>query len=222
LVALGADVRQPAYYDAAWAVAQETMRRARHNVDLLVARLKELGYQFIDPKAANRPLNTKETKLLERAERTGLLLPLSARAWLQVVGQVDLNGSHPVLCFQDNPQGQPAVYTDPLQVWFWQLEELVYAWTHMDKESREPVQCIVSMTASDKGGRAIDQEAEGGYQFTIPNGSADAILEGETHSVTFVEYLRLSFQWGGFPGWERYENRPEKELVLLREGLLPI
>jgi hypothetical protein len=49
-----------------------------------------------------------------------------------------------------------------------------------------------------------------------------AVLQGEAHKLTFVEYLRLSFQWGGFPGWEKYENRPEKELAFLREGLLPI
>lgn len=39
---------------------------------------------------------------------------------------------------------------------------------------------------------------------------------------TLVEYLRWSFQWGGFPGWEKEKSRPEKELALLRVGLLPI
>ena len=222
LVALGADVRQAPYQDAARAVAEETMRRVRHNVELLVTRLKQMGYRFFDPKQVHRPMNSKETKLLERAERKGLWLPLSARAWLQVVGQVDLNGSHPTLCFMDTTDGHPGIYADPLQVWFWQLEEALYTWTQTDKESREPQECIVSMTASDKAGRQLDYEAEGGYQFTIPNGAADALLEGEPHNLTFVEYLRLSFQWGGLPGWEKYENRPEKELSLLKEGLLRI
>jgi hypothetical protein len=34
--------------------------------------------------------------------------------------------------------------------------------------------------------------------------------------VTFVEHLRLSFRWGGFPGWERYDPRPEQELITSR------
>ena len=95
-------------------------------------------------------------------------------------------------------------------------------WTQTEKESREPMECLISMSAADKALRALDEEAEGGYHFTIPNGAADAVLESEPHNLTFVEYLRLSFQWGGFPGWEKYQNRPENELALLREGLLPI
>jgi hypothetical protein len=56
----------------------------------------------------------------------------------------------------------------------------------------------------------------------MPDGSADAVLVGDPEGKTFVEYLRWSFQWGGFPGWEKQKDRPEKELALLREGLLPI
>ncbi len=222
LVELGADVRQEPYHDAAWAVAGETMRRSARNVELLLARLKDLGYRFINPTEVHRTLNAKEGKLVERAERSGLWLPLSVRAWLQEVGQLNLNGSHPALCFMDTERGKPGIYTDPLQVLIWQLDDLVDMWTQTEKESREPMECIASMTAEDKALRALDEEAEGGYRFTIPNGAADAVLEGEPHNFTFVEYLRHSFQWGGFPGWEKYQNRPEEELTLLREGLLPI
>jgi hypothetical protein len=49
LVALGEDVRRGPYYSDAVAVAAETMRRARHNVELLIARLEEAGYCFIPP-----------------------------------------------------------------------------------------------------------------------------------------------------------------------------
>lgn len=221
LVAIGADVRRAPYHDAAWAVAVETMRRAGHNVELLLARLKALGYQF-HSKEVHRALSAKEQRLVERAEHNGLWLPLSARAWLQEVGQLDLNGSHPALCFMDTERGRPGIYTDPLQVWIWQLDELVHMWTQTEKESREPTECLISMSAADKALRALDEEAEGGYHFTIPNGAADGVLESEPHNLTFVEYLRLSFQWGGFPGWENYQNRPENELALLREGLLTI
>ena len=67
-----------------------------------------------------------------------------------------------------------------------------------------------------------DGVPKGCYSVRIPNSAADASLEGEAHKITFVEYLRLSFRWGGFPGWEKYDDRPQKELDFLREGMLPL
>ncbi len=46
LVAAGAAIRSEPLYSEARAVAQEMMRRARHNVELIVTRLRLLGYQF--------------------------------------------------------------------------------------------------------------------------------------------------------------------------------
>jgi hypothetical protein len=80
----------------------------------------------------------------------------------------------------------------------------------------------ISPDAESKADMLEDVQPEDFYAVEIPNAAADAVLEGEAHKRTFVEYLRLSFQWGGFPGWENYENRPEKELAFLREGLLPL
>src|SRR5579863_851722 len=50
LVTLGAQVREAPYADDAWAVARETMRRARSNVETLIERLDGLGYRFWDGK----------------------------------------------------------------------------------------------------------------------------------------------------------------------------
>ncbi len=41
MMALGAEVREPPYFKDARAVAAETMRRARHNVELLIRRHRE-------------------------------------------------------------------------------------------------------------------------------------------------------------------------------------
>jgi hypothetical protein len=46
LVELGPAVRSDFYYPDAKAVADETMRRARHNIEALVEKLKSLGYTF--------------------------------------------------------------------------------------------------------------------------------------------------------------------------------
>ena len=67
-----------------------------------------------------------------------------------------------------------------------------------------------------------DEQLDFGYSIALPNAGADAALQGEKHNTTFVNYLRLAFRWGGFPGWEQEARRPERELKFLTEGLLPI
>src|SRR6266849_6050327 len=46
LVALGAEVREEPLYSDALAVARETMRRVRKNLEMLIPRLVTIGYQF--------------------------------------------------------------------------------------------------------------------------------------------------------------------------------
>jgi hypothetical protein len=58
------------------------------------------------------------------------------------------------------------------------------------------------------------------YSIEVPNPGVDATFR-DWHETSFVHYLRIAFRWGGFPGWERYPERPEKELAYLRDGLLP-
>jgi hypothetical protein len=62
----------------------------------------------------------------------------------------------------------------------------------------------------------------GSYVVKVPNPAADASFEYEWHDTTFVNYLRICFRWGGFPGLECKTQRPEHELALLARGLLPI
>jgi hypothetical protein len=44
----------------------------------------------------------------------------------------------------------------------------------------------------------------------------------EWHKTTFVNYLRITFRWGGFPGWERDSNPPHEAIARLTEGLISI
>jgi hypothetical protein len=49
LVALGTKISQKSVLPDAEAVANETMRRARHNLEILIPRLAQAGYSFMDP-----------------------------------------------------------------------------------------------------------------------------------------------------------------------------
>ena len=59
------------------------------------------------------------------------------------------------------------------------------------------------------------------YYVNLPDARADFEFD-DWHKSTFVNYLRATFRWGGFPGWERSANPPRKEIAELSEGLLPL
>jgi len=313
MMALGAAVRKPPYAEDAWAVARETMRRARHNVELIIRRLDQLGYQFwngeqgtlgpqtfmmamggrtmtypsveaaakealnLDPsripspgmrthvedvqqrlasllgpfremqaQAAARqgdrikkqaaitdhltdagvfsPPSTEDVTELQALEKKGMVLPLSLRAWFEEVGQVNLAGAHPRLCFWED-KSFPGIYADPLMVSLDHFMFEIEGWLEEREASDdpEPIAPVIGLDAELKARLAIaDDLLDDGYTIDLPNMAADAPLAREPHKTTFVNYLRIAFRWGGFPGWEKQATRPDKELKLLTDGLLPI
>jgi hypothetical protein len=198
------------------------MRRAAHNVKLLLERLKQLDYRFHGGEWVYVPCTKEERKLLAACDRKRLWVPISLRAFREEVGRVDLVGSHPALSPMDD-KGEPLL-TDALEVQDCELtlDGILEEWAEAGPEEREPMAWEICADAQGKADMLVDVQVEDSYTVQLPNAAADAVLEGEAHGITFVEYLRLSFQWGGFPGWEKYEDRPEKELAFLREGLLPL
>ena len=59
------------------------------------------------------------------------------------------------------------------------------------------------------------------YYVALPDPGADFKVIGATGEPTFVDYLRRTFECGGFPGWYGAKERPA-ELATLSEGLLQI
>src|SRR5262249_441799 len=97
LVALGGRVRERALFAEAMSVARETMTRARANIELLVPRLKALGYQFAHPEEVFGAADEELRRLVADVERRAGPVPLALRAWCDVVGEVNFMGSHPKL-----------------------------------------------------------------------------------------------------------------------------
>jgi len=58
------------------------------------------------------------------------------------------------------------------------------------------------------------------YEIAVPDLRADGEVRNEPHDLFFVDYLRLCFRWGGFPGWEAAGSAAPRELEELRAGLL--
>jgi hypothetical protein len=116
----------------------------------------------------------------------------------------------------------PQMQTDPLVVeagelspdWYEEWQEMVEA-----DEADDPFSVTIAPDIFHKS----NISGGGGYEIVLPNPAADApLLYTDWGDLTFVEYLRLSFQWGGFPGLKDYPERDEAVLSKLKEGLLPI
>ena len=298
LIALGDKVRDKSILPDAQAVADETMRRARQNLEMLIPRLAEVGYRFaapalerqlarIEKTLANPQLAPYVRRRLERAVREGradvsvlnpaenkavqlgletkrkekaILLaelermrtmpplenprvfyppedqaayaedktetflkqleksakgpiPLSLHAWYHHVGHVSLMGSHPVL----NPEGK--AIPDPLFV------NSVAEISRSSVIGRQGDKIVLPVSLIDvrkAGLSTVGLNLPSEYRITIPNPSADWLVENEWRATYFVNYLRKAFEWAGFPGWERDPNPPVEVISKLTEGLTPI
>lgn len=221
LVSLGEAVRTDAHAADALAVAYETMHRVEQNVRTLVSRLEGLGYSFVTPgragsffglrkPAAHRPwtppVEGTWDRILELESAAGGPLPFSLRTFYEVVGEVNLLGRHPQIA----PDGSDPA-PDPLMVAG--VEDAIASIDAWEGEER---MIAISPDAVHKAGLSGGDP----YHVIVPAPVADAPLEGEPHELTFVEYLRLAFRWGGFPGWEGAKRAP-RDLERLSEGLLP-
>jgi hypothetical protein len=178
-----------------------------------------LGAEVRDP-----PHGEDEIAFVRKLEKKGMFLPLSLRAWFEEVGDVNLAGAHPALCFWED-KSFPGIHADPLTVFFDQFMFEIEGWIEERDAGDDPgtIDQVFGWDAEAKARLAVENEQlDYGYSITLPDAAADARLEGERHDTTFVNYLRIAFRWGGFPGWEQQPKRPEKELKLLTEGLLPI
>jgi hypothetical protein len=108
LVALGDAVRVEPLYSDALAVARETMRRVRWNIETLIPRLTAAGYQFgygwldvgdhdfaLSQPAVFSPPSAETRRLIMELEKAAGPLPLSLRAFYAVVGSVNFVGTAP-------------------------------------------------------------------------------------------------------------------------------
>jgi hypothetical protein len=225
LVGLGPGALESEHAADAIAVAYETMHRVELNVATLARRLKAMDYRFLYPgsdgglfglgKAKAHephlpPPSDVRAKIAELESLAGGPIPLSLRAFFEVVGEVNFNGDHPALA----PKGSDLT-SDPLMVC--SVEDAI---AMADSYERPDDELAVIEFAPDALHKA---NISGGapYSIEVPNPAADAPVEDEPHGVSFVAYLRLAILgWGGFPGWEQTELAPPPEIERLRDQLV--
>ncbi len=222
------------------AVAEETMRRVRHNIETIVERLTATGYEFgvfPDGEPVNDPLpvmgNTEAVaENIHAVKELVGEMPCSLRMFYQHVGSVCLVGRY--------PDAEPWDDADPLWVNALDLEAVREAFEEWQIDQEEYGEDETGPFGLELAPDYFHKDNTGGgeaYTVELPCGDADAPLLYEWHRTTFVDYLRICFEWGGFPGfareWDKDRWVPENKLwrpapvvppqiALLREGLLPI
>ncbi|HEY7092051.1 MAG TPA: hypothetical protein VH393_02660 [Ktedonobacterales bacterium] len=291
-------MREEPLYSDALAVARETMRRMRWNIETLIPRLRDIGYEFgygwIQPPshvvydwdqrqryakkiqwAREQPVifttatETEEeivaqTARLARLRSRGApkiildhweikiaelhaqptaarlvadfevahgLLPISARAWYEIVGSVNFVGFHPgwseylqvdaayrreYELDEDDNGGHWFSDVEPIFIYPLARAQSLKNAEYSLSESLFPLMPTRDATYGEVGQGAFE------YMIEVPCAAADSLLHYEEHETTFVNYLRICFRWGGFPGWERIEARPDEDLAYLTEGLQSI
>lgn len=219
LLELGESVRQEPIFSDALAVTQETMARAKANIELLIPRLTEIGFQFFAPEMVYGLPKQKDLDCLRELEVQVGSIPISMRICYENIGFVLLMGAHPgwmnylTKDFLIDPLVILPIESglEDLQEWKWRKE------TFGDKVNggfQFPLSPDIYHKSNISGGEP--------YSIRLPNAAIDAPLIGERHNTTFVDYLRICFKWGGFPGFETCETYPREVISFLTEGLLPL
>ena len=224
LSAQGEAIYQEPLFDDAVAVAKETMLRVRKNIERITDRLYSLGYAFgtypdghtkiygyTQPHHPPKENIDKEISDFEQLEGIGKF-PFSLRLFWQIVGDVDWMGYHPLW---------PA-YSDPLVVYPIEAARSDYEdWRYAVNEGDVEAGQFGASIAPDYFHK---DNVSGGAPYTIlvPNPAIDGVLEYERHQTTFVNYLRICFAYGGFPGCQWHNRDIPKIMAQLSDGLLPI
>ena len=160
-------------------------------------------------------------------------LPLSLRAFYEVVGEVNFVGDIPDAWhdWRSVPDSLDAIYVYPAAVALeeatsWQEEYgdiTEEEWDLPGKDEDDlcdarayyalPHDCWLVPIAPDEWHK-YGISGCGGYDIAIPSPTADARLLTERHRTTFVNYLRICFRWAGFSGLQKIPGAPNAVIAV--------
>lgn len=245
LVGLGGAVRSEPLHSDARAVAAEMMRRAKHNIALLVERLHQMDYRFVYPDRVWTAPDAALLAALDALEKRFGPFPLAVRTWFESVGVVNFMGTHPRLSSLAGKDwggsDKLRCYSDPMMVMMGGPGGLLPFYinradseeeeSRMESEMPTPYGLEIGLSAIDKAGHS----GSGSVAMLVPNPAFDApIIDSDLvwMGTFFVPYLRTCFEWGGFPGlrlktgiasgdsWDPAYSKTEVEF--LTKDLLPL
>ena len=220
LVSFGDAVREEPLHSDTWLVACETMRRIRFNTEMLIPRLAVLGWKF-----RQEPLTPPGDGPATTAAMEAICgpLPLSLKAFYEIVGGIDLRGAHP----DWDDLYDPLMVASGAEV----LQDLCVqrAWHEEEARNGLPAVPFTLYYAPD----FLVKEGISGVGMVyvaveMPDADAPLSFEDKPLEVSFVQSLRNSLRWGGFQGLVSEEAQfdlyhmptPPTDLAALTAGFL--
>lgn len=193
-------------YEECIAVAEAIMARVNANTNTLRQILISAGARIAKE---GTPLNPQDYKYL--TDKFGPL-PLALDVFYRTLGSLDLTPA------RDYNYGEVSleedgiwlIALDPLQVESaTNFEFLVEEYIEQDEDD-EPFELSFCPDFLHK------QDISGGMPYSIqlppatPQDALDPPVLWERHELTFVNYLRYCFRWGGFPGLDILELKDDE------------
>lgn len=225
LLAMHEHVFEDSTYEEALLVARTMMKRVRHNIELLIPRLQLMEYHFgeglsesaeeaayWEQEAPIYQTPTSETpSLVAQLEQSAGTLPLTLKCCYEEVGNVNFVGTFPLSENRRERIAQGSLL-DPLFLYSVKMALTIGEddWDATNDISIAPDRFF-----------KYRYSGSGSYSIKAPCKRFDAPLEGyEVPDITFVNYLRLCFRWGGFPGLEKTNSLTPEQLAFLTQDLL--
>lgn len=202
--------------ERALSFARNVMAHVRANVAKLVRWLDDDGYQFANPDRRWRtPDPNVSAWVAEWAER-GLHVPVALQAWLEVVGTVNLMGTHPDWIrtgYTGSGAGSDRTwYTDPLVIELGPDDMQFFYEMWVDAKADDANATPIIELAPDHVHKANVSGGEPIYMVGATP-AFDAPFVGQHGSYTLLSYLRHAFEWAGFPGFDYIRSAPSEWLA---------
>lgn len=210
--ALGQDAFLPINFTDIDKVLIETFQRVAYNLDIIFKELQNINYLFKKTpkynfeKPLHKPLSDTESliKTLDKAVKPFGFIPLSLKYFFKIVGGVNF--------VWDYNTNQNFIWNmaDPIQIA--SLDALIEVVT--DKYWKEEMQEYID--DEDFGSAFLSTAADNLHKDNVSGGQAYAVqitkepsidsrFMNEPHETTFINYLRICFEYCGFPSISRQD-----------------
>lgn len=230
LLAMQEQMDDPRIYQEAYRVMREMMMRVQYNVEKLISHFNLLEYLFGEGMYENprekayweREAPVHKVPTQDTRQRIAVLeqlvgpLPLSLKCWYEEVGSVNLVGAFPFSVKQGLECAHGSLL-DPL--FLYSVETVIQMVTLSVQDGTWEEESILPLSPDCL--HKYHYSGSGPYHIKAPFKAIDVPLLDEPHHTTLVNYLRICFQWGGFPGLEKHRLLSEGQLSFLIKDLLP-
>ena len=178
-----------------------------HRVEMVVARLRAMGYVFDRPDEVFPGPERGAAEVIRQIETHAGKLPEALKLFWLHAGSVDLSGSH--------PEWQASGYLDQLVVFppSYALEEL-NAYLD-DKEERDRLNYPYAIPVAPDYFHKADVSGGEPYVIAVPASADDPPLLNTPSTETFLQHIETALNYGGFPGLAECQDHtwPLQELT---------